>query len=202
MTWDLRQIDAISDISPLYESVGANLLIVGQFCDYTGSSYTSTVAATLLEQLADFWSNIYYQRHLVHLFTDKDLNDIGFALVNGALDNPKDKAYSLAEQQPGDGFPNNDSDRKILNAHEIGHLFNGAHSASGNCGFPCFPYDTLMDDNVRSNLTYEFSRGTLGPNFNNEERVTDHAIANLVDQNPIPVDQILNLVGLFYKVVP
>ncbi len=90
--------------------------------------YTHTNANDLLSQLASYWNSNFssVDRDLVHLFTNKDLDNstVGIAFVGVVCSTGS--GYGLSQDLSARSL------MPILVAHELGHNFNASHDPSGS----------------------------------------------------------------------
>jgi|CXWL01.1.fsa_nt_gi hypothetical protein len=200
-TIDSRRLAVLNDISPVYANLGIQFVVVGFSCDLTNSELTSTNSNNLLDQLQDRWKFNSGQRHIVHLFSGKDLESgtAGIAFQPG-INHPLDFGYSLSQNVPDiiNGFFASSSQLRDNLAHEIGHNFDGVHVEQGKCVFVsslCIQHDTIMRtgdltqgvgfDNPLIPNTFDFSDGSLNVNRNNKLRISNMAQSSLINLTPI-----------------
>lgn len=203
--WTARQQATFNSILEPYQDLGINLILVGQACDETNADLVGTNTDDLWVDLQQRWQIKQDQRHVVHLFTGKVLDDtdrVGFAgNVIPAIDDPWTRGYSLV-QHAADSQPlwlPNTADKQRLMAHEIGHNFGGIHSKQGICedSFlgPCTVFfNSIMCTrnplqtgfcNPLISSKVDFSDGSISSNQDNGKVLMDNAALYLTDQFPI-----------------
>ncbi|MCL2414648.1 MAG: M12 family metallo-peptidase [Bacteroidales bacterium] len=103
--------------------------------------YTSTNAGTLLNEFRNYWNanRRSVERNIAHLFTNKNLNYLGYAFVGQINGNANNNwAYALS------GHVNHSNRLHEIVAHEIGHNLNAGHPSTNTCGCDDFFDRSIM----------------------------------------------------------